>query len=56
LRFAKLDHGARKRPPKKEVVVAKKTKKIVRREYSKGDEKELRVHAKAKTPTPRFQN
>jgi hypothetical protein len=30
--------------------VAKKTKKIVRREYSKGDEKELRVHSKAKTP------
>jgi hypothetical protein len=30
--------------------VAKKTKKIMRREYSKGDEKELRVHSKAKTP------
>jgi hypothetical protein len=30
--------------------VAKKTEKIVRREYSKGDEKELRVHSKAKTP------
>jgi hypothetical protein len=30
--------------------VAKKTKKIMRREYSKGDEKELRVHSKARTP------
>ena len=31
--------------------MAKKAKKrIVRREYTKGDEKELRVHSKAKTP------
>jgi hypothetical protein len=31
--------------------VAKKAKKrIVRREYTKGDEKELRVHSKTKTP------
>jgi hypothetical protein len=45
-----LDRGARKRPPKKEALVAKKAKKIARREYSTGDEKELRIHAKAKTP------
>jgi len=31
--------------------VAKKTrKKLVRREYTKADEKELRMHSKAKTP------
>jgi hypothetical protein len=30
--------------------VAKKAKKIVRREYTKADEKELRAHSKAKTP------
>jgi hypothetical protein len=35
--------------------VAKKAKKrIVRREYSKGDEKELRVHSKAKTPVDKI--
>ncbi|MDB5517722.1 MAG: hypothetical protein JWQ17_4480 [Tardiphaga sp.] len=30
--------------------MAKKAKKIARREYSTGDEKELQIHAKAKTP------
>ena len=30
--------------------MAKKTKKTVRREYTKADVKELRVHSKAKTP------
>ena len=34
-----------------EIEVAKKAKKkIVRREYSKADVKELRAHSKAKTP------
>jgi hypothetical protein len=34
-----------------EIEVAKKSKKkIVRREYTKADVKELRVHSKAKTP------
>ena len=34
-----------------EIEVAKKTKKtIVRREYTKADVKELRIHSKAKTP------
>jgi hypothetical protein len=32
------------------VIVAKKAKKIVRREYTKADVKELRSHSKAKTP------
>ena len=30
--------------------MAKKTKKIVRREYPKADVKELRSHSKARTP------
>jgi hypothetical protein len=30
--------------------VAKKTKQIVRREYTKVDVKELRAHSKARTP------
>ena len=30
--------------------MAKKKKKIVRREYTKADVKELRAHSKAKTP------
>ena len=30
--------------------MAKKAKKIVRREYTKADVKELRAHSKAKTP------
>lgn len=30
--------------------MAKKVKKIVRREYTKADIKELRAHSKAKTP------
>jgi hypothetical protein len=30
--------------------VAKKTKKRVRREYTKADVKELRAHSKARTP------
>lgn len=35
--------------------MAKKAKKrIVRREYSKGDEKELRTHSKAKTPVDKI--
>jgi hypothetical protein len=34
-----------------EIEVAKKSKKkVVRREYSKADIKELRAHSKAKTP------
>jgi hypothetical protein len=34
-----------------EIEVAKKTKKkVVRREYTKADVKELRAHSKAKTP------
>jgi hypothetical protein len=34
-----------------EIEVAKKTKtKIVRREYTKADVKELRAHSKARTP------
>jgi hypothetical protein len=33
-----------------EFEVAKKLKKIVRREYTKADVKELRAHSKAKTP------
>jgi hypothetical protein len=34
--------------------VAKKTKKIVRREYTKADVKELRAHSKAKTPVAKI--
>jgi hypothetical protein len=34
--------------------VAKKTKKRVRREYTKADEKELRAHSKAKTPVAKI--
>jgi hypothetical protein len=30
--------------------MAKKTKKVVRREWTKADIKELRAHSKAKTP------
>ena len=30
--------------------MAKKTKKIVRRKYTKADVKELRAHSKARTP------
>jgi hypothetical protein len=30
--------------------MAKKAKKVVRREYTKADVKELRAHSKAKTP------
>ena len=30
--------------------MAKKTKKVVRREYTKADVKELRAHSKARTP------
>jgi hypothetical protein len=30
--------------------MAKKTKKIIRREYTKADVKELRAHSKARTP------
>jgi hypothetical protein len=33
-----------------EIEVAKKAKKIVRREYTKADVKDLRAHSKAKTP------
>ena len=34
--------------------MAKKAKKIVRREYTKADEKELRAHSKAKTPVAKL--
>ena len=30
--------------------MAKKTKKVIRREYTKADVKELRSHSKARTP------
>jgi hypothetical protein len=30
--------------------MAKKTKKIIRREYTKADVRELRAHSKARTP------
>jgi hypothetical protein len=33
-----------------EIEVAKKSKKIVRREYTTADVKELRAHSKARTP------
>jgi hypothetical protein len=36
------------------VVVAKKAKKAVRREYTKADVKELRAHSKARTPVARI--
>jgi hypothetical protein len=35
-------------------VVAKKMKKVVRREYTKADVKELRAHSKAKTPVAKI--
>jgi hypothetical protein len=49
--IAKLYHGA-KRPLHKnqEHHVAKKAKKVVRREWTKEDIKELKTHSKAKTP------
>lgn len=34
--------------------MARKTKKLVRREYSKTDVKELRAHSKAKTPVAKI--
>jgi len=34
--------------------VAKKTKKRVRREYTKTEEKELRAHSKARTPVKKI--
>jgi hypothetical protein len=34
--------------------VAKKTKKTVRREYTKADVKELRAHSKARTPVAKI--
>jgi len=37
-----------------EIVMAKKTKKIIRREYTKPDVKELRAHSKAKTPVAKI--
>jgi hypothetical protein len=36
--------------------VAKKTKKSVRRLYTKTEEKELRAHSKAKTPVAKIVN
>jgi hypothetical protein len=36
------------------VIVAKKAKKVVRREYTKADVKELRAHSKAKTPVAKI--
>jgi hypothetical protein len=41
--------------PNQELYVPKKAKKkIVRREYSKADVKELRAHSKARTPVDRI--
>jgi len=34
--------------------MAKKVKKIVRREYTRADVKELRAHSKARTPVARI--
>ena len=34
--------------------MAKKAKKVVRREYTKADVKELRAHSKAKTPVAKI--
>ncbi len=34
--------------------MAKKAKKIVRREYTKADVKELRAHSKARTPVAKI--
>jgi hypothetical protein len=36
------------------VAVAKKAKKVVRREYTKADVRELRAHSKAKTPVAKI--
>jgi hypothetical protein len=36
------------------VIVAKKVKKIARREYTKADVKELRAHSKARTPVAKI--
>lgn len=49
-------NAARRAPHKKESLVAKKTKtkKRMRREYTKADEKELRAHSKAKTPVAKI--
>ena len=38
----------------REIEVAKKAKKLVRREYTKADVKELRAHSKAKTPVAKI--
>ena len=35
--------------------MAKKVKKLVRREYTKAEEKELRAHSKARTPVKNCQ-
>ncbi len=35
-------------------VMAKKTRKIIRREYTAADVKELRAHSKARTPVKRI--
>ena len=34
--------------------MAKKSKKIIRRDYTKADVKELRAHSKAKTPVAKI--
>jgi hypothetical protein len=34
--------------------VAKKAKKVVRREYTKADVKEIRAHSKARTPVAKI--
>jgi hypothetical protein len=36
------------------MVMAKKAKKAVRREYTKADVKELRAHSKARTPVAKI--
>jgi hypothetical protein len=47
----RFDHDIKPLRSKMEIEVAKKTKtKIVRREYTKADVKELRAHSKARTP------
>ena len=46
----RLDSCIRKQLPKIGAVMAKKAKRVVRREYTKADVKELRAHSKAKTP------
>ena len=43
-------HGTSRGSQTRGVMMAKNAKKIVRREYTKADVKELRAHSKARTP------